>query len=179
MSKPLIWLDLETTGLDPRESTIVEVAAFGAQLDKPFDLTHLYEAVIYHDGVGLSPFIEEMHSKTGLLEACKHSATVLDVAGEKLRRAILDYCGEDVPATLAGATVHFDLGFIRHHWPDVAKWLSRRVYDTSAIGMFCESLGMPPLGRAEGHRAANDVYQCVERAKRCAEWLGNGGCVAK
>ena len=81
---------------------------------------------------------------------------------------------KDERPTLAGRTVHFDLGFIRHHMPRLAARLSHRVYDVSAICLFCESLGMPRLKKGEAHRASEDVLESVEHARRCAEWLCGG-----
>jgi hypothetical protein len=74
---------------------------------------------------------------------------------------------------LAGDSVHFDLGFVRYHMPTLAKRLSHRVYDVSAIKLFCRSLGMPKIERKEDpvHRAAGDVLRSIEHAKYCADWL--------
>lgn len=76
---------------------------------------------------------------------------------------------------LAGFSVHFDLGFIRTHMPRLAARLSHRVYDVSAVKLFCRSLGMEKLPPEEAHRAMDDVMESVRHAEQCISWLKDWG----
>lgn len=75
---------------------------------------------------------------------------------------------------LAGFSVHFDLGFIRTHMPRLAARLSHRVYDVSAVKLFCRSLGMEKLPAEEAHRALPDVHESMQHAQMCMRWLARG-----
>jgi oligoribonuclease (3'-5' exoribonuclease) len=57
----LLWLDLETTGLDPTTCKILEIAVSVADLTDPFNATPVYHAVLWHDGRDLDPFTLQSH----------------------------------------------------------------------------------------------------------------------
>ena len=169
----LLWLDLETTGLDPRACEVLEVAVMQADLATPFVVTSLHHSVIKHGGWGLSSFILDMHTKNGLLAECAWSDGALNIEEADAALAALvpqAASREDLPV-LAGSSIHFDHDFIRVHLPEFAKRLSHRHYDVSAVKLFCESIGMPPLPKAEAHRAQADVLESIDHARQCAAWV--------
>jgi oligoribonuclease len=202
----LIWLDCETSGLDPSKHAILELAVGFASLSDPFRLKTMDRFVLRFDdahtygtqcgqlgsqpawlGRGIdnrgadnrpcpacdfSPEARAMHARSGLLAECGRSTTTV--------REVEDYLltlvhGEpergDDRATLAGSTVDFDLGFLRAYAPRFAARVSYRCYDVSAVKLFCESLGMPRIPKAQAHRATADILESVQHAERCVEWL--------
>jgi oligoribonuclease len=177
MPMKLLWIDLETSGLDPRKDDVLEVAAGFATLERPFGVTADYvrswvtlnrwSTCVWGTGV------REMHQKSGLVDELKTAKLYVSDVEDILLR--------DVPATedreemtvLAGSSVHFDLSFIRCAMPRLGARLSHRVYDVSAVKLFCRSLGMPKLPRADAHRAKADVLESIEHARQCADWLGS------
>ena len=193
----LIWIDLETTGLVPEKCEILELAVAFSTLEQPFVFADPNLASPTYTGrpvmserlrvfswvfgldmeeqARLDPFIKNMHTKNGLLAECCESNLGVKYAEDELLRIVPEVTDKDDRPTLAGASVHFDLAFIRVHMPRLAKRLSHRVYDTSAIRLFCRSLGMPkpPKGN-EAHRATEDVYAAIEQARTCKEWIDQG-----
>jgi oligoribonuclease (3'-5' exoribonuclease) len=195
----LIWLDTETADLDPLKHAVLELAVGIADLAAPFDLKTMDRFVLrYTDshtygmlcgepgseiaGLGMdngpcaacnfSLEARAMHEKSGLLAECARSPTTMGeveahlltlIEGEPER-------GDDKP-TLAGSTVHFDRGFLRVAAPRFTARLSHRHYDVSAVKLFCESLGMPRIPKAQAHRALEDVAESVDHAQRCVLWL--------
>lgn len=195
----LIWLDLETSGLNPSKHAILEVAVGFADLSVPFELKTMDPFVLRFDDVhthgveckepgavvvglgtddgpcpacSFAPEARAMHAKNGLLAECRTSTTTVGEVEDYLLTLVHGEPerGDDKP-TLAGSTVHFDLGFLRAHAPRFAARLSHRCYDVSAVKLFCESLGMPRIPKGNAHRAVDDVMESIQHAKRCAEWL--------
>jgi oligoribonuclease len=172
----LLWVDCETNGLDPYKHSVLEVAAGIADLSDPFNVEKLCDGAIWvHPDVatGFDKFIIDMHTKNGLLDACTDEDVAFDLfeLEDVLLKHVPDVVDKDEKTVLAGSTVHFDLGFIRVHMPRLAKRLSHRCYDVSALKLFCQSLGMPKFRKAEAHRAWADVLESVEHGKECSKWL--------
>lgn len=173
----LLWLDLETSGLDPQICQILEVAACVADLEDPFTTRDAFEAVLRPDlppPEEIHPVVLEMHHKSGLWRDCDKSTTYL----VEVENRLIEMSGRtpssdrENQTTLAGSSISFDLAFIKWHMPRLAEFLHYRVYDVSSILLFCRSLGMPKPPKAEAHRAMADVRESIENARRCVEWLG-------
>jgi oligoribonuclease len=201
MDMRLLWLDLETSGLEPDRCAILEIAVGLADLRSPFDLstidrfvlrftgehtlsalcklrlTHQFDAHEEPDSrpcpvCAFDPVARAMHEKSGLLAECAISTTTVGEVEEFLLTLVDGEPGRgDDKPTLAGSSVHFDRGFLRAQLPRFAARLSHRHYDVSAVKLFCESLGMPRIPKAEAHRAVDDIQESIAHARRCVRWL--------
>lgn len=177
----VFWIDLETTGRDPRAELILEVAIAEAEFERPFDLGPMSSWVSCFDGAhvreeddhpfGMAPEVVEMHTRNGLLAESKVSPLhVWDVENALLARVPAGLAREEMPV-LAGSSVHFDAAFLASWMPTLAERFSHRHYDVSAVKLFCQSLGMEKFKKAEAHRAADDIRESVAHAKACRDWL--------
>jgi oligoribonuclease len=200
VKQKILWLDCETTGLSPQHDLLLELAIAEADLDDPFEIgpiqNHVFEFVDQHtygvrckeppaaglwtDNRNLCPaclmneWARKQHTSSGLLEACARSIVTVREIEDRLLERIPEVDNKDDRPTLAGRGVHFDLNFLRLYMPRLAARLSHRVYDVSAVALFCESLGMPRLKKREAHRAHDDILESIEHARQCAAWLGFG-----
>jgi len=171
----LLWTDLETTGLDPRKSNPLEVAMMVANLSDPFNAVLAHHSTVFFPSRRwgeLNQGVREMHTKNGLLEECA-SNEAPDC--ERVEEALLQFVPEeelrDDRPILAGSSVYFDYMFIEVHMPRVFKRLQYRLYDVSALKLYCQSMGMPKFRKAEAHRAAPDILESIAHAKECTTWL--------
>ena len=175
--KTIIWVDLETTGLDPQADSILEVYMASAPFLDPFNATPLYHAVLKYDPIPSvldthHPTVREMHTKNGLWEECRGpNAKSFEEVREDLYRLVPIEAEKDDMPIWGGSTVSFDRDFIREHFPYVAKRFSHRLYDITALKLFCASMGMPKIPKGEAHRAEADIAESIHHGKLCKAWL--------
>ncbi len=175
MTGPLLWLDVETTGLNPTTDFLLEIALAKSSFEHPFDVLPLYHAVVAGDWerLEMADVVRAMHTKSGLFEACKgpeaKGVKAIETELDALLGPLPDKY-EDFPI-LAGSAVHFDLRFLRGSMPRIAARFHHRTYDVSSIKLFCESIGMPRIPKGEAHRATKDIDESVAHAYACARWL--------
>jgi oligoribonuclease len=172
-----LWLDLETTGLDPRKCRILEWAVVLAADDRDGDMQPVaqFASVI---GLGaewaceeMDDYVRRMHTDNGLLAECAASATTL----EESEAFLVDLVGgpDTRGVVLAGASVHFDLAFLRVHMPRFAACLSHRVLDVRALklaeGAWGDGLADT---KVVAHRALSDVLVSLSEARvlRARRW---------
>lgn len=174
----LLWLDLETTGLDPHNDMILEVACFPAPFLDPFvnhkeSVTH---PIMFRDWEHVSQEAIDLHSPFGLISECVKSKTTIEEVEAEIVQMLIRATGTGITPlgiVLAGSSVHFDLGFIRVHMPRLSKFLHYRIYDVSAVRNFAYSLGMPeqPPLDPKPHRAMADVLASHKLGRDLKAWF--------
>ncbi len=179
MSETLLWVDVETTGLDPAWNELLEIAVAVSPLSDPFCHKHVYSAQLQlgdHVEWRTDPVVQRMHTSNGLFDACKKNGLRSTRVAEDLIGVIAEHT---TPGStyLAGSSVHFDRAFLARRFPFFVKAVSHRHYDVSAIKLFAQSLGMPVLPKAEAHRAVADIDESVNHARQVAEWFAKMGGV--
>lgn len=134
----LLWIDVETTGLDPVTD---EVLAVGISLTDANinELAKPISVVFSHDPAKLrmSDYVREMHTKNGLLEKCRLHGLSAELCAHKIRTA-LDYCCSaslpmDQRPYVAGSTISFDRSFMARNWPWYVEYVHYRSLDVSSL----------------------------------------------
>ncbi|KAI0090729.1 ribonuclease H-like domain-containing protein [Irpex rosettiformis] len=129
---PLVWIDCEMTGLNPRKDKILEIAVLitNGNLELVDDgiefVIHTEKEVLDR----MDEWCTNQHGKSGLSQACLKSPH----STEFVAKAVLDYIKKWIPdqrvGVLAGNSVHADRGFLVEEMPEVVDWLHyRRVLD--------------------------------------------------
>ena len=171
-----LWIDLETTGLDPDNDRIIEVGWF---------LSEHHEQVTEEQSVLITPdkiawelmqqdlFVQTMHTENDLLKDMESFGTILVEDAEDQILELLDKHELGKPI-LAGSSVHFDRSFIRNWMPRLDRRLSHRHMDVSAIRMFFDSVGYHSVGektRPTMHRALEDTQDSYNLYTRYAQLM--------
>lgn len=128
----LVWIDLEMTGLDAATDAIVQAAVVITDAD----LTILEEYCVDiwqppHVLDQMTPFVRDMHTKSGLLERVGKSRMDVHAAERHLLERIAGWCS--YPATLCGNSVGQDRRFIDAYMPGLARYLHYRIVDVSSL----------------------------------------------
>lgn len=160
----LFWIDLETTGLNPRRDSIIEVALI-VTTRKHLEVRHK-ETWLVEGPDPTEPKIIEMHSKSGLLT---ERANSVPTSLAKLDNELVDRVDWRCPMMrpmLAGSSVHFDLEFLRVHTPKFADRLNYRLMDVSglagALEMMDKRLKLPSWDAPRPHRALPDIERSLQ-----------------
>lgn len=165
----LLFLDFETTSLDPATTWPLEV--FWELTDwslAPVASGHGVRPIDATDKIPVDDFVRDMHTKSGLLGACDEAYrddTIAAVTQSMGRLAnLLDGIGE--PVALAGSGVaSFDRLIINNLWPNVAKHLTYWALDMGPIRRLAEGTGYAHLGLPAddiAHRAEADVRRAQD-----------------
>ncbi len=164
LRSPLLWIDLEMTGLDPERDSILEVAAIASDgrlekiVDGPSLVVHQPEEVL----TSMNEWSTKQHAASGLTERCRESSTSLEAAETALVDFVKQHCrpGER-GVQLAGACVYKDKEFLQRYMPQLHALLSHRMVDVSSIRELARRWYPRQYERAprsgSNHRALEDI----------------------
>ena len=131
----LVWMDLEMTGLDSTRDVIVEIATIVT--DDHLNIVEEGPDLVIHQGdevlATMDPFVHEMHTRSGLLEAIKASTVTLDDAGARTLAFIKQHVPVQNSVPLCGNSIGMDRRFLAAYLPDIENWLHYRSIDVSSV----------------------------------------------
>ena len=175
----LLWLDLETTGLDPFEDKILEIgiiltdhelkwitqASWVVGYLHPDERDFIRKRADVNDPHNPNPFVADMHTKNNLwhevlgsLEDAKMVNKYIQNWLEENAPRTYDMSDKILPLHPAGSSVHFDVEFLKFYMPEVVKYFHHRHYDVSSIKMYYETLeGTYDSGPEDKHRVLDDL----------------------
>ena len=134
----LAWLDLEMTGLDAQNDVILQAALIitNAEL-APLER---FSCDIWQPEAALArmtPFVREMHEKTGLIERVRRSKTELRRAEQQLLEVVSGWC--PYGAVLCGNSIWQDRRFVDQYMPGLSAYLTYRLIDVSSVKLLAKT----------------------------------------
>jgi oligoribonuclease len=128
----LAWLDLEMTGLDPREDAILQAALIIT--DSKLTPLEEFACDVWQPPAALermTPFVRHMHEKNGLLARVAASRVDIGFLEKLLLERVTGWC--PYPAVLCGNSIGHDKRFVERWMPGLAGYLSYRTVDVSSL----------------------------------------------
>jgi oligoribonuclease len=166
---PLVWMDLEMTGLDPEENVIIEIATLVTDgelsviAEGPVLAVHQSEAELGK----MDEWNRTHHGESGLVDRVR--ASTVDTA--EAERRTLAFLAEHVPAgvsPLCGNSVHQDRRFLRRHMPALDAWLHYRIVDVSTLKELARRwypAAAESFVKREAHLALDDIRESIEELR--------------
>lgn len=177
--QPLVWMDLEMTGLDPDRDRILEIAVIlsDGSLERTEEGPDLVIAQPAEILGAMDAWNTEHHGASGLIARVRASA--LDEAAAEAR--VLEFLQARVEpqvAPLAGNSVHQDRAFLRRWMPRLHDFMHYRNVDVSTLKELALRWAPGVLEAAppkEGqHRALGDIRESIRELMHYRASLGPG-----
>ena len=176
VSDELVWIDCEMTGLDLEKDALIEVAVLvtDAELNVLGDGVDVLIKPSDDQLAGMSDFVREMHTSSGLLDDLARGLTMAEATQQAL-----DYIRTHVPtarkAPLAGNTIGTDRAFLARDMPTLEAYVHYRNVDVSSLKelarrWFPRVLYQAPAKQGN-HRALADIHESIEELRYYREAL--------
>ena len=174
----LVFLDIETTGLQPLTHGVLEIYAKAYPNEHSWADIPDFNALFLPENYVWDAYCLKLHSENGLLRSCLENGTAPREAIRTFRRWLSAlFARENQKVTLAGKDVgRFDLPFLTHTCGDLSKLCHHNTLDIGSLlwqptGSM-KVLSLDELSSAAGmpkqrHRAKDDVELCVALFERC------------
>lgn len=180
----LIWVDLETTGLDCDDNMkgvqthkILEVGIHIT--DSNFNIIDEgLELIIHHDLKDIKPlmvdFVYNMHSKNGLLDKVEKSTTSLEQSQEIIMQYVKQFNIAPKSSPICGNNVGFDRNFIDAQMPEFSQLLHYRKIDVSSFKEVATRLYpdvAKMIDKKAKHRALDDIKESIIELKVYQQYM--------
>ncbi len=170
---PLIWVDMEMTGLEPDTDRVIEVAVVitDAQLnviaEAPVYAIHQADAVL----AGMDGWNTATHGRSGLTERVRAST----LTESDVETALIDFLKAHVSrgkAPMCGNSICQDRRFMARAMPKLEAFFHYRNLDVSTLKELCKRW-RPEVAASfkkhQKHEALADIHESIDELKHYRE----------
>ena len=167
---PLIWIDMEMSGLDPERDVILEIATIVTNGSLEI-IAEGPDLVIHHNKElleGMDDWNREHHRKSGLWKAVLDSTMTLADAEQRTLEFIREHC-QPGKSPICGNSIWQDRRFISRYMRDIDRYLHYRMIDVSTVKELARRWHPMILEKKEkkkgNHRALDDIRESIGELK--------------
>jgi oligoribonuclease len=176
LSRRLIWLDLEMTGLDPDNDSILEIATVVTDLDLnevavgPVHAIHHPESILRK----MDDWNTRHHTASGLRRRVLDSTVSLHDA-ERETLAFLGQWTARGASPLCGNSVCQDRRFLYRLMPELEQWFHYRNLDVSTLKELAARWApavLEALHKESRHEALADIRESIAELRHYRSFMG-------
>lgn len=165
----LIWLDLEMTGLDPDNDSIIEIATvvtdkhLSVLAEGPVFAIHQSDSVL----AGMDEWNTRQHTSSGLVERVRQSTTTAAEA-EQSTLTFLRQFVEHRGSPMCGNSVCQDRRFLARRMPSLERYFHYRNLDVSTIKELARRWApevAAAVAKESRHTALADIHESIEELR--------------
>ena len=165
-------MDLEMTGLEPEENTIIEIATIVTE----GDLTVVAEGPAFAISQPESELAKmddwnlTHHTENGLLDRVRNHGIPMSEAEAMTIEFLCEHCIEGV-SPLCGNTIGQDRRFLRRYMPELHDFFHYRSVDVTSIKQLVDRWypNLPRATKPAGHRALDDIRGSIAELEHYRE----------
>ncbi len=168
MPEPLIWIDLEMSGLDADRHVILEIAS--VITTDHLEIIAEGPDLAVHCGdkelAEMEDWSRKHHTASGLLDRVRRSPLDCGAAEEQTLAFLAGYCREG-RSPLCGNSVWQDRRFLHRHMPRLERFFHYRNIDVSSIKELVRRWypTLPDFEKAKTHLALKDIHESIAELK--------------
>ena len=177
----LVWVDLEMTGLDPNQDSILEIATIVTDAD----LNELAQGPVYAvshpetDLRAMDAWNTEHHSASGLWKRVIESDTSMQMAEQGTLKFLAEWVDAGA-SPMCGNSICQDRRFMYRLMPELERWFHYRNLDVSTVKELAARwapdvlLGFEKQNR---HEALEDIRESIAELRYYRPFMGRlSGC---
>ena len=168
MAGEMVWIDLEMTGLDLDNESIIEIATIitDAELNIIAEGPNLAITVSEDLLTGMDEWNTTHHHASGLVDRVRNEGVSLEDATKQT----CDFISANIEigkAPLCGNSIHNDRTFLAKEMPEVLELLHYRIIDVSTIKELTNRWypNNSRYKKKEAHRALDDIIESIEELR--------------
>lgn len=174
----ILWVDLEMTGLDPKQDVILEIAAEITDFD--FKTLAQYEARLKQPK---DTVVRRLQANTWYQNYPENRDNFINnldkgkspqVVEQELIKLVEEQFGDE-PAILGGNSIYNDRLFIKQWMPALDLKLHYRMLDVTSWKIYMQGKHGIEFEKPEVHRAFEDIQGSIAELQHYLEWFKANG----
>ncbi|MDH5358944.1 MAG: oligoribonuclease [Gammaproteobacteria bacterium] len=165
----LIWIDLEMTGLEPMQDSVIEIATIVT--DAELNILAEGPVLAIHQSDEVLAQMDEWntthHGASGLIDRVRASTVDEAEASQKTIAFLTDYV-EAAVSPMCGNSICQDRRFLAQHMPELEAYFHYRNLDVSTLkelGKRWRPEMMENLSKKGTHLALDDIRESIEELR--------------
>ncbi|MDX2419067.1 MAG: oligoribonuclease [Xanthomonadales bacterium] len=172
----LIWIDLEMTGLDTINDTILEIATIVTDAELNVLAKGPVCAIRHDDAVlkAMDDWNRSHHTDSGLWQRVVFSSYSMSVAESETIQFLKEWVEKGL-SPMCGNSICQDRRFLHRLMPELESWFHDRNLDVSTIKILANQWLPAELQEYEKenrHEALSDIRESIEELKYFRQFMG-------